>query len=149
MATTYSFRNLTGAFAHSLAGAFTFSGDQGVGQIVVHMATEKTTHDTAADGAVQISFVAGDSGTVTIECQQTSEIHAFLLGWFNVIKAAAKGGDASAWATGTLLLRDTLNDKSHVIKYISPQNIPDKTYAAQGGRMTWTLMAGDIQSTIV
>jgi len=149
MATTYSFRNLTGAITHSLAGIFTFSGDQGAGQIIIHMATEKSTHDVAADGAVQVSFVAGDNGTLTLECQQTSELHAFLLGWYNVCKAAAKSGDASEWATGYMLLRDTLNDKSHVCKYISIQNIPDKTYAAQGGKITWTLMAGDIQNTIV
>ena len=149
MADTYSFRNVTGAFAHSLAGAFTFSGNQGAGQIVIHMATEKAVQDVAADGNIMTSFVAGDNGTVTIECQQTSELHAFLLAWFNVVKAYSLNGDASYWATATLTLRDTLNDKSHICQYIAPQNIPDKTYAAQGGRVTWTLMCGDIQSTII
>lgn len=146
---TYSFRNLSGAFTHSLVGAYTFSGQQGIGQVSVHMATEKTAQDVSADGAVQISFIAGDNGTVTIECQQTSDLHAFLLAWFNVCKATAASGDASNWATASLLLRDTLNNKSHICNFISPQNIPDKTYTAQAGRVSWVLPAGDIQNEIV
>lgn len=147
MAKTYSFRNLTGAFAHSLAGAYTFSGNQGVGTVTVHMATQKSQQAVSADGTVQTSFVAGDNGTITIECQQTSDFHAFLLDWYNDVKTAAKDGDASEWASGYMLLRDTLNDATHVCSGISPQQLPDKPYAAQGGNVTWTLQAADIQST--
>jgi hypothetical protein len=143
---TYSFRNITGAFTHTLGGAYTFEGQQGIGTITIHMTTEKSAQTVAADGFVQTSFVAGDNGTLTIQTPQTSDFNVFLLNWFNDVKTAAKAGDASAWATGTMLMRDTLNNVTHVITGISPQNMPDKPYAAQGGEVTWVLQAADIQS---
>jgi hypothetical protein len=146
MSTTYSFKDLTGAFTHSLAGSYVFGGQIGLGQVVVHMATEKTATDTAADGTVQISAIAGDSGTVSIECQQTSDLHKFLLVWANIVKTALNNNDISAWATASILLRNSVDGTSHTVGEVSPQNIPDKTYASQGGKVTWVLSAGDIQS---
>lgn len=149
MATTYSFKDLTGAFYHPLAGIYNFGGQMGAGQITVHMATEKTSQDVAADGAVQISAVAGDNGTVTIEVQQTSAFHAYLLDWANTIKNNLNNNDISDWASGTMLLRNISNGTSHTVSGISPQNIPDKVYAKQGGNINWVLMAADIQSLTV
>lgn len=146
MSTSYSYLNVTGAFSHSLAGAYLFRGQQGVGNITIHMATEKSQQLVSADGTVQVSFVAGDNGTVTIECLQTSDFHAFLLNWFNDVKTAAREGDASAWSTGYMTIRDSLNGVTHTIKNISPQNLPDKPYSAQGGNVTWILQAADIQT---
>lgn len=147
--TTYSFKDLSGGFAHPLAGIFTFGGEIGAGQITVHMATEKTAQDVAADGTVQISAIAGDNGTVTIEVQQTSSFHIFLLDWANIIKNNLNNNDISNWATASLLLRNVTNGTSHIITGISPQNIPDKVYAKQGGNINWVLMAGDIQSPTI
>lgn len=147
MSKTYSFRSITGAFTHPLAGAYTFEGNQGIGQLTIHMTTEKSAQATSADGTVQVSFVAGDNGTLTIECQQTSDFHAFLLNWFNVVKTAARNGDASGWAQAYMLIRDSQNNVTHDISGISPQNLPDKPYAAQGGNVTWILQAADIQTT--
>ena len=144
--TTYSFKDLSGGFAHPLAGIFTFGGEVGAGQVTVHMATEKTVQDVAADGNVQISAIAGDNGTVSIEMQQTSSLHVFLLTWFNTIKNALNKNDVSNWNNATLLLRNTVNGTSHIVTGISPQNIPDKPYGKQGTNITWVLMAGDISN---
>jgi len=149
MATVYSFKDLTGAFTHSLAGAFILNGQIGMGQVVIHMATEKTAQDTAADGTVQISAIAGDSGTIAIECQQTSDLHKFLLIWANIVKTALNNNDISAFATASILLRNVVDGSGHTVSGISPQNIPDKTYASQGGKVNWVLMAADIQSLTV
>ncbi len=138
---TYSFTDLSGAFAHPALGAYVFTG-QGVGQVIVHMATEKTAHDMAADGAVMISKIVGDNGQITVECQQTSDVHKFLLGWYNYVKYAP----TEEWAQAACTLRNTSDGTSHICTGISPQNVPDKTYAAQGGRVSWVLMCGDIQS---
>ena len=140
---------MNGGFSHPLAGAFTFGGEIGAGQITVHMATEKTAQDVAADGAVQISAIAGDNGTVTIEVQQTSSFHLFLLDWANTVKNNLNSNDISNWATASLLLRNITNGTSHVVTGISPQNIPDKVYAKQGGSINWVLMAADIQSVTI
>jgi hypothetical protein len=144
--TTYSFKDTTGAFFHPLAGAFTFGGEIGSGQFVTHMATEKTVHDVASDGTVQISAIAGDNGTIAIEVQQTSSLHQFLLTWFNIVKNALNNSDITNWAGATLLLRNTTDGTSHICTGISPQNIPDKTYTKQAGNLTWTLMCADIQN---
>lgn len=144
--TTYSFKDLTGAFAHPTAGVFTFGGEIGMGQVVITMATEKTMHDVAADGTVQVSAVAGDNGTVAIEVQQTSSFHKFLMTWFNTVKNALNNDDVTNWTGASILLRSSLDGTSHLCTGISPQNIPAKTYAKQGGNITWTLMAADIQN---
>src|SRR5579872_2486451 len=91
--TTYSFKDTSGAFNHPTVGNFLFAGQIGAGHFMVGMAIERTVHDTAADGNVMVSYVAGDPGFLDIEVQQTSELHAFLLNWFNTVKTAADAGD--------------------------------------------------------
>jgi len=140
MNTTYSFLDLSGSIA-SPVGPFVFTGE-GVGEVVVTMAVEKTVHDVAADGSVMVSKVAGNNGTITIHTQQTSPLHKWLLSWFNAILA----GTTDMWASSAVFLRNTIDGSSHVATGISPQKIPDKTYQAQGQRVTWVLMAADIQS---
>jgi hypothetical protein len=142
---TYSFKALNGALTNGNIGTvIPFGGQIGTGQIVVANTTDHTTHDTAADGVVMPSFVAGDSGTVTIECQQTSIIHQLLLNWLNILKTSAMLGDVSNWATTSMLLIDTSTGQSHVCTGISPNKAADKTYAAQGGKVTWSLPACNI-----
>jgi len=147
--TTYSFKDMTGAFAHPQAGIYTFGGEIGAGQIVVTMTSEKTTHDVAADGNVQISAIAGDNGTVSIEVQQTSSLNQFLVKWFNIVKNSLNNNDISNWVGASLLVRNSLDGTTHVCTGISPQNIPNKTYAKQGGNVTWVLMCGDISNPTV
>jgi Protein of unknown function (DUF3277) len=145
--TTYSFLDLSGGFSHTYSDYYTFSGNsQGKGQIVVTMATEKTVHSVSADGTTMPSYVAGDNGTISIECQQTSDLHKYLLGWYNNLQDAAKNGDVSEWATASLMLRNVTDGTSHYCDGISPQNVPPKTYGAQGGNVTWVLMCCDIQN---
>ena len=72
--TTYSFTDLVGSIHSDVVGDFIFTGN-GVGSVSVSKATERTSHDIAADGSVMISKIAGNNGTVTIETQQTSPLH--------------------------------------------------------------------------
>jgi hypothetical protein len=137
--TTYSFKDLTGAIVSAVAGTLIFGGQLGVGQMSFQNTTDHTAHDTAADGVVMPSFVAGDSGTIVIECQQTSLVHKFLLNWLNVLKTAAMNDDVSNWASTTGTFRNTLDGSVHQAIGISPMKAADKTYAANGGRVTWTL----------
>lgn len=145
--TTYSFKDLTGAFVHPLAGSYIFAGGQvGVGQITITNATDRTAHDTAADGSVMVSYIAGDSGGATIEVQQTSTLHDFLLGWFNAVKTSAELGAVGPWAAGILRLHNTIDGSTHTLTGVSPSKVPDKTYAAQGGRVTWSIMAARVDN---
>lgn len=143
----YSFKSVSGAFSHPDVGAFSFAGQVGMGQMTVENATERTAHDVAADGTVMVSYVAGDNGSAVIEIQQTSQLHAFLLGWYNTIKTNADAGDPTNWAAATLTIRNLLDGSGHVLTGISPSKNPPKPYGAQGQKVTWTLMAADVQSS--
>lgn len=144
---TYSFKDISGAFDHPAVGNFLFAGQIGAGHFTVGMSLERTVHDTAADGAVMISYIAGDPGYLDVEVQETSPFHAFLLNWFNTVKTAADQGDPTQWASATVTLRALLNGANHVLVGVSPSKIPDKPYASQGARVTWRLMAGNIQNS--
>ena len=143
--TTYSFKDTTGAFVSPLVGSFILAGGSlGAGQFVVSNATERTLHDTAADGAVMVTYQAGNSGELQIECQQTSAIHKFLLTWFNALIAAADSDDVTNWASASVALRNILDGSMHTLTGVSPAKTPDKTYAAAGGKVTWRLMAANV-----
>lgn len=143
--TTYSFKDSSGAFSHPLAGAFLFQGQKGMNQMVVINTVERTEHNVAADGAVMVSYRAGDNGQINIECQQTSDFHAFMVAWFNLCKTAADNGDVSQWARASITIVNPVSRSMHVATGVSPAKVPDKPYAAQGQTVTWTLMAADIQ----
>lgn len=147
MISTYSFVDTSGAFNHPTVGNFLFAGEIGAGHFMVGMSTERSVQDVASDGAVMVSYIAGDNGFLDVEVQQTSEFHKFLLGWFNAVKTAADNGDPSQWAAATVTLRNLTDGSGHVMKGVSPGKIPDKTYAAQGSRLTWRLMCADIQNS--
>jgi hypothetical protein len=145
MTSTYSFKDLTGAFVHPLAGTYILGGGNvGMGQITISMAQDRTVQDVAADGSVMVSYIAGDNGSCSLEVQQTSDLHDFLLGWFNLCKTAADLGDITNWAAGALSVRNIVDGSVHTLTGISPGKVPDKTYTAQGGKITWVLPAANV-----
>jgi hypothetical protein len=146
--TTYSFKDTAGSMTNPiLAGApIVFAGEIGQGEFVVSMHTVRTTHDVSADSTVMPSYIAGDNGAVSIQIQQTSILHAELLALYNLLTIAADSGDVSNWAATSLSLRNTVDGSQHLLTGVSFEKIPDKTYAAQGGRLTWVLMAANIKN---
>lgn len=144
--TTYSFKDSSGAFTHPIAGAFLFGGQVGLSQMHISMSTEKSTHDVASDGTIMVSYISGDNGSCALEIQQTSALHAFLLAWYNTIKTLADQGNVTNWATAAITIRNVVDGSTHVLTGVSPSKIPDKVYTAQGQKITWTLMATDVQN---
>lgn len=143
---TYSFKDTSGSLTNPVLGgsAIVFAGEQGMGQFVVSMHTERTTHDVAADGTVMPSYIAGDNGAMTIEIQQTSALHAALLTLYNILKTAADHGDVTNWASTNVSLRNVVDGSQHLLTGVSFSKIPDKTYASQGGKLSWQLMAANV-----
>jgi len=141
MQTIYSFLDLSGVIAHPAGGTFAFTG-QGTGQVSVSMSQERTQMETAADGTVMISKMAGNNGTISISCQQTSTVHKFLLGLYNLLIIASP----EQWAQGAILLKNITDGTTHIATGVCFNKIPDKTYTRQGGQVVWALMAGDIQN---
>jgi hypothetical protein len=146
VSTTYSYKDLSGAITSILAGAFTFAGYIGAGKITVEYITEHGILETAADGTVLPAFVAGKAGRITIECQQTSAIHKWLLFWHNVHVTSCNAGDITHWASTAMLLRNTLDGTSHEALGVFPTKIPDKAYAANPTMITWTLLCANLNS---
>jgi hypothetical protein len=124
--TTYSFKDLSGAMTSILAGAFPFAGQLGMGRITVEYTTDHGALETAADGTVLPAFIAGRAGRITIEVQQTSVFHKYLLIWHNLHVLRASNGDISQWASSAILLRNTLDGSSHEALGVIPLKIPDK-----------------------
>lgn len=145
-AATYSFKDTTGGFNDPLAGPFAFAGQIGAGRFVVSMHTDRTVLDTAADGLVMPSAVAGKSGSLSIEMQQTSPFHKFLLDWMNLLTQAFDNADVSDWAGATVSLINTVDGSTHTLTGVAPTKIPDKTYGPQGERLTWVLLAANVEN---
>ncbi len=141
MFTTYSFTDLSGALI--LAGeSYIFSGQEGAGGVTISMDTDKTEMQTAADGSVMGSFIPGDAGKITIEVQQTSDLHKWLLAKYNVAKTAG----AALWLSGAARFRNIVEGSGHIATGVAFQKLPDKAYKATGQMVAWVLAAADIQS---
>jgi hypothetical protein len=111
------------------------------------MATDRTAHDTAADGTVMVSYAAGNSGACDVEVQQSSILHQALLELYNSAVLAADNDDVSGWAATTISFRMLTDGSTHSLAGVSFQKIPDKPYEAHGQRIIWSLMAADVVNT--
>jgi hypothetical protein len=143
----YSFKDLSGTITHPLMSApLIFIGQIGLVKITVAMATEKSTQAVGADGTVITSYVAGDNGLITIECEQNSITHSWLLAWYNAVKIQADLGDITNFALAIAYMRNLVAGYSHVASGISIPKLGDKPYAAQAQNVIWALPAADIQN---
>jgi structural protein KPP10_ORF10 len=98
---TYDFKDLTVFSLNNpvLDAPLQLAGDDlGIGRIAIQTAPS-TVHDTAADGSVMTSHMAGRNAKVEIDVQQASALHAVLRKLHKQLRVAADGGDTSNWAT--------------------------------------------------
>ncbi|MCE5304555.1 DUF3277 family protein [bacterium] len=142
---TYSFLDTIIVFAHpDLAIPITVTGE-GAGSISVSMTDNRTSMDTAADGSIMISKIAGNSGSVSINVQQTSLVHKKLLALYNLLILAAP----SSWATAAMTIKNITDGTGHLCTGVTFQKVPDKSYQKEGQHITWTLLCADVQSLTV
>jgi hypothetical protein len=143
--TLYSFKDLAGVISFPLSGNFILGGGEiGLGQITVDMTTDRTVVDKSSDGSIMMSYVAGDNGTFSIECQQTSDLHVYLLRTFNLAKTAADLGNVAAWAGGAANVRNILDGSQHSLSGVAMSKIPPKVYQEVGQKITWMMHAARI-----
>lgn len=138
--TTYSFADVEMVISHHSVGQQVITG-AGMGSISVTMATERTVHDVAADGAIMVSKVPGDNGTIAIAIQQTSTMHKWLVHWMNYLK----GAGTSEWADTSITVRSPVMGDLITASGVSPQKMADRSFQAQGQHVTWNLLCADIQ----
>lgn len=144
--TVYSFADTVGSISNPILGSapFLFNGQLGVGHFTIGYSTVRSTIDIAADGAQMISSLPGNNGTFSVEAQQTSAIHAFLFGLFNLLISAQALGDVSNWAGTTVLITSLVDQTQHVLTGVCFEKPPDTPYGAQGARITWNLLAAQV-----
>lgn len=140
---SYAYKSIVGAFTDPDAGTFPFQGQEGIKQITITNATDRTAHDTAADGTIMVSYISGASGGFEIETQQTSSFHEFLVNWANIKFTQSENGGGATFASAAVKVVDLINGSIHTLTGVSPTKIPDKIYAAAGGFVTWKLMAAN------
>lgn len=123
-------------------GALTITG-KGIGEVTVAMAQERSAMESAADGSIMISKIAGNQGSITVQIQQTSDAHKFLLAMYNALVIAPP----ALWAQGAGLMRCLSDQSTHILTGMCFQKLGDKPYGKQGAMVSWVLLCGDIQST--
>ncbi|OPD28812.1 hypothetical protein AL713_17485 [Clostridium botulinum] len=136
---TYSFEDVTCSFNIKNVGSASSTG-AGLGSISIAMAGDRTAHDVAADGTIMVSKLNGKNGTITLTMQQTSELHKYLLRWYNYIDIA----DSSEWAAMVITIKSKNLRDITTCTGVSPQKLADRPYQAQGQQITWNLMAAEI-----
>lgn len=139
--TTYSFLDLTGVIAYPFA-SYVFTG-QGVGEVTIQMSGEKTGHEISTTGDVIIYKIPGNNGKLIISCQQTSNIHKFLLATYQQLYYST----AKEWGMMFAMLRNIHDGTEHFFKGLSFDTLPEKRYGAAGQMVLWVLLAADIRST--
>lgn len=114
----------------------------GLGDVTVSMAQDRSAIDAAADGAIMISKIAGNHGTLTLNIQQVSDAHKFLLQQYNALIAKPP----SLWAQGAGIMRCLSDNTQHHFTGVCFQKLGDKGYEKQGKNVQWVLLCGDIES---
>jgi len=122
-------------------GQLTLTG-YGLGDVNISMTETRSVMEAAADGAIMVSKVAGNQGRLTLQVQQVSDAHKFLLAMYNALIVAPP----SMWAQGAGLLRSLADQTSHSFAGICFEKIGDKPYSKQGQMVTWVLLCADIEA---
>ena len=143
MTSTYSFADVSLIVSNPYFGQYIATGT-GLGQITVTMTTERSAHDMAADGSVMVSKIKGRNGTIALQVQQTSDFQKWLLRLYNYLEQAA----TNTWASTTIIVRSPAMQDLHTATGVSFGKLPDRPYQAQGQKVSWSLMAADIQQDI-
>lgn len=136
---TYSFDDITATITHPDFSSYSLK-NEGVGSIRKTMANDRTVHDVAADGSVMISKIKVKNGSLTIQAQQTSNLHSYLKKLYKYCESAA----ATAWAKITIVINDRMTGDVVNASYGSFKKLSDEGWQAQGEQVTWELMFAEI-----
>ena len=146
---TYSFKALTGVLTNPVFGVTLplTGGNIGAGKFTITMLTDRTAHDIAADGTVMPSYISANNGSLDVEVQESSVLHAALLNLYNQAVLAAEADDVSGWAATVVNFRMLTDGSQHTLSGVSFGKIPAKPYASAGEKVTWSLLAADVQNS--
>lgn len=137
---TYSFTDINIAISHPDYGSYSAQGE-GIGDVTISKATDRSVHDVAADGSIMVSKIAGNNGTMTINAQQTSSLHNWLQGLFNYLWSQPTNN----WAQISVTITAPKMGKTVYCTGGAFVKEPDEPFQSQGQRVAWPLLFVDIQ----
>ena len=134
--TTYSFSDSSFVISPVGQAAYTVNGT-GVGRVSIAYTNPNSSHNNAADGSVAVTKIKADNGTVSFSVQQSSPLHAYLMGVFNVLNA----GPSNLWAGTTITVDSLLNiADNHTLKGCSFEKRAGRGYEQQAKDVVWTFL---------
>ena len=140
----YSFNDIAVSFNHPGFGRSYSAVGEGIGDISISYANDRTAHDIGADGYVMISKIKDRTGTATLNVLQTSGLNDYLSSWWRYIETAP----ATEYADMTITIRGINGGDNIVLTGVAPQKPADRPYQAQGQRVAWTLMVADVDIAV-
>lgn len=138
---TYSFKDVV-ATIDGPGGTIPLSGGVGSAKegITIAPTGDKSAMLIGADGGVQHSLMADDSGTVTVRLLKTSPINAALMKLYEYqTRSSARHGK------NTIQVRDLARGDAVDCSLCAFKKAPDLTYADEAGTIEWAFDAGRIQ----
>ena len=144
--TSYSGIDVNCALQNDQFGNIPFGGiaATGVGQINVRMTVDHAVIQGGMDGVPSPSYVAGEWGEIDVEVWQNSTTHEQFLQAYNMLLAAARGGDVTNQFTSTMVIQDISTGQGHTCTGVAFMKVPDKSYQGQSQLVRWTFKALDI-----
>ena len=145
---TYSGKDVNFAMNAAFVGPIVAAGiaGNGLARIQVRMTETRSHVEVGMDGSVIPSAIPGNQGEVEMQVWQTSLLHKQLLAWYNACQAAMDAGDVSQWFGSSILILSVTDGSSHTCTGVAPTKVPDKAYDKQAEKITWVLLACNIQN---
>lgn len=138
---TYSFSDIQAVITHPSFSSLSLY-NEGVGDMNITKANDNTVHDLAADGSVMVSKITAKNGSVTINAQQTSNLHRYLNDLFNYLESAP----TDEWSQIQFDIRAPKLHEQKICVGGAFQKQGDTPYQQQGQRVSWTLMFTQIDN---
>lgn len=138
----YSFNDISISLNHPQVRSFSAVGE-GIGEITISYAADRTTHDVGADGYVMVSKIKNRTGSLSMSILQTSGLNDYMMQWWKYIEEAP----ASEYADMVITIRGINGGDNIVLTGVAPKKPADRPYQAQGQSITWELMAADVDIT--
>lgn len=140
---TYSFADCNTVISHPNYGQMSINGD-GIGSITFSRTGDNTAQDIGADGSVMQSKIKDKRGTISITCQQTSELNKWLTKLFNYVETSSLTED---WISTLITCDVNTTGEKHTCTNVSFQKMADTPYSAQGQNVTWNFLCGEYNKT--
>ena len=134
--TVYSLADVKVVMYHQDVGQCVLSSE-GMGKISVSMSGDLSSHTATADGYVVVNRLKSSHGMITVEVPQNSSADEFLRKWSRFLKNT----ESYLFALTALNIVDSMGRFTIYCEGVTPQKIPDRTYDATSGMVSWVLLA--------